>query len=412
MRSDIDRLMADRDLDALMILGGEMSNPHRAYITNGHEANALVFKKRGEQAVMITNAMEIENAKQSGLTVYTHGDFKLHELWQAYPDDPDMRTLKSFEHYFEKLGITGGRIGVYGFGNLGATWELLQRMAAHFTQMTFVGERENSLFDEAVVTKDADEIAILTDVGRRTNAVMQAAWDFIASHRAQDGVVVKADGSPLTIGEVKAFVRLKLLENKLEDSEGMIFAQGRDGGFPHSHGNDSEALRTGQAIVFDLFPRDMDTGYFHDMTRTWSIDHATPEVQKAYDEVMTAFNAVMDAIKVGERTSKYQEITLDVLEEFGHPTSRSHPGTTEGYIHSLGHGLGLEIHESPRFSHMVDRDVIQIGNVFTVEPGVYYPSRGFGIRIEDTVYIDTDGKVQNLTPMHKELVLPLKGQQS
>lgn len=409
MKSDIDRLMADRNLDAFIILGGEMPNAHRAYMTNGHESNALVFKKRGEPAVMLTNAMEVENAKQSGLKVYTYGDFKLHELWQEYPDDSNMRTLKAFERYFEALGLSEGRVGIYGFGNLGATWELLKMMSEHFTQFEFVGEREDTLFDAAVTTKDTDEIAIMQDVGRRTNIVMQAAWDFVASHRAEGDTVVKADGSPLTIGDVKAFVRLKLLEYELEDSEGMIFAQGRDGGFPHSHGTDTEALRTGQAIVFDLFPRDMHNGYFHDMTRTWSIGHAAPEVQKAYDEVHTAFNAVMDEIKVGERTKRYQEITLDVLEEFGHPTGRSHPGTSIGYMHSLGHGVGIEIHENPRFTHMIDRDEIKVGNVFTVEPGVYYPEKGFGIRIEDTVYIDEAGQVHSLTPMHKELVLPLKG---
>lgn len=409
MKSDLDQLMAKRGLDALIILGGEMPNPHRAYITNGHEASALVFKKRGEPAVMITNTLEIENARQSGLPVYNYNDFNIHELWAQYPDDADMRTVRSFERYFERLGITGGRIGVYGFGDIGASWEMLKLLSEHFPAMTFVGEREDTLFDEAVTTKDAVEIELLKDVARRTNLVMQAAWDFIAGHRAQDGVVIRADGTPLTIGDVKRFVRLKLLEHGLEDPEGMIFAQGRDGGFPHSHGNDEEPLYLGRAIVFDLFPRDMQSGYYHDMTRTWSIGYATPEVQKAYDEVMTAFNAVMSQIKVGERTKRYQEIALDVLEEFGHPTGRSDPGSTVGYIHSLGHGLGLQIHERPGFTHLRDRDVVQVGNVFTVEPGVYYPDRGFGIRVEDTVYIDEQGVAHSLTSMHKELVLPLKG---
>ncbi len=409
MKADIDRLMAARNLDAIAILGGEMPNPHRAYLTNGHEANALVFKKRGAPAVMITNSMEVENARQSGLQVYTHNDFKLHELWQDYPADPDMRLLKTFERYFAELGITGGRIGIYGYGSLGATWEQLKLMSAHFTGMEFVGERENTLFDDVVTTKDDAEIATMVDVGRRTNQVMQAAWDFIAGHRAQGETVVKADGSPLTIGDVKTFVRLKLLENGLEDPDGMIFAQGRDAGFPHSHGADAEPLQLGRAIVFDLFPRDMQTGYYHDMTRTWSIGYATPEVQRAYDEVLTAFNAVLPRIAVGERTKTLQEITLDVLEEFGHPTGRTQPGTSIGYMHSLGHGVGLEIHERPSLTERMDRDAVQVGNVFTIEPGVYYPERGFGIRIEDTVAIDGAGKLLTLTPMHKELVLPLRG---
>jgi Xaa-Pro aminopeptidase len=409
MKSDIDRLMAERDLDAFIIFGDETPNPHRAYITNGHESNAQVFKKRGQPAVMVTNAMEVENAKLSGLEVLTYNEFKLHELWQAHPNDSTTRAVKTFERYLERFGITSGRVGVYGAGDIGAFWELLKLLDAHFTDIEFVGERETTLFSEAVTTKDAEEIKIMKDVGRRTNLVMQATWDFIAGHRSASGVVLKENGDPLTIGDVKQFVRLKLLEYELEDTEGMIFAQGRDGGFPHSHGADPEALETGKAIVFDLFPRDMRTGYYHDMTRTWSIGHATPEVQKAFDEVKTAFDAVMNQLKIGERTRKYQEITLDVLEEFGHPTSRTEPGTSIGYMHSLGHGLGLEVHESPAFSHMRDKDMLQVGNVFTVEPGVYYPDRGFGIRIEDTVYVAEDGHIESLTPMHKNLVLELRG---
>ena len=98
-----------------------------------------------------------------------------------------------------------------------------------------------------------------------------------------------------------------------------------------------------------------------------------------------------------------------MLEECGHPTSRTEPGSTVGYIHSLGHGLGMEIHESPSLTHVVDRDEVEIGNVFSVEPGVYYPDKGYGIRIEDSVYIDENGQPQSLTPMHKELVLKLQG---
>jgi Xaa-Pro aminopeptidase len=409
MKSDLDRLMAERQLDSLIIFGGEAENPHRIYLTNGHESNATIFKKQGSPAVMLTNAMEVENARQSGLEVVTHDEMKLFELWEAYGSNPDQMLVKTYERYFERFGITG-RVGVYGFGDLGAYWEVLQLLSQNFPDLQFVGERRNTIFNEAVATKDAEEIRILKDVGIRTNMVMQAAWDFIAGHRAEDETVVKADGTPLTVGDVKAFVRIKLLEYQLEDTEGMIFAQGRDGGFPHSHGADDDPLKLGHAIVFDLFPRDMNTGYFHDMTRTWSIGYARPEVQKAYDEVMTAFNAVVDALKVGEKASRYQEITLDVLEEFGHPTVRSHPGTTNGYIHSIGHGVGIEIHESPRFSLNNNDDVLKVGNVVTIEPGVYYPEKGFGIRIEDTIYAAEDGTFHSLTPMTKDLVLPLKGE--
>ncbi|MBN1967600.1 MAG: aminopeptidase P family protein [Anaerolineae bacterium] len=409
MKSDIDRLMAARRLDALIVLGGEGENPHRAYLTNGAEASATVFKLRGEPARLLTGVMEVEEAKKSGLEVTTTSDLKLYEIWKEYAADPDMMTVKMFERYFDHFGFTGGRIGVYGFGDLGSTWEQLKLLEAHFPGYTFVGERRNTIFDEAVTTKDAAEIKAIKEVGQRTNLVMQTVWDFVASHRAEGDTVVKADGEPLTIGDVKRFLRVKLLEYDLVDNGSTIFAQGRDGGFPHSRGEAEQALKLGQAIVFDLFPRDIQSGYYHDMTRTWSIGYATPEVQRAYEQVLATFTAVMESLKVGERTKKYQELTLDMLEEFGHPTSRTDPGTTIGYMHGLGHGLGLQIHERPSFTHMRDDDAVQVGNVFTIEPGVYYPDQGYGIRIEDTAYVAEDGTVHSLTPMSKDLVLKLQG---
>ena len=79
-----------------------------------------------------------------------------------------------------------------------------------------------------------------------------------------------------------------------------------------------------------------------------------------------------------------------------------------GYVHTLGHGLGLSIHEQPSFSHVSSNtDVLAPGHVFTCEPGLYYPERGFGIRIEDVLWVDLDGQVRNLTDFPKDLVIPL-----
>lgn len=409
MKSDIDRLMAARGLDALAVLGGEGDNPHRHYLTNGVKASAIVIKKRGEPPTLIVNNMEVEEAQKSGLPVLTHNDFKLFELWEQYKDDRATMFVKTWERFLAHFGIVRGRVGVYGFGNIGAAWEQLKLLSAAFPDIEFKGERDTSLFDEAVSTKDAAEIALMREVGERTCAVMQAVWDFIAGHRAANGTVVKADGSALTVGDVKRFLRVRLLEFGLSDpNDETIFAIGRDAGFPHSRGQDGDALKLGQAIVFDLFPRDLRSGYYHDMTRTWSIGYAVPEVEKAYGEVRLAYDKVMESLKVGEKTQKYQLLACDVLEECGHPTVRSQPGTTTGYMHSLGHGLGLEIHERPSFTHLRDDDVVQVGSVFSVEPGVYYPERGFGVRIEDTVYMDESGQARSLTPFRKDLVLSLK----
>jgi Xaa-Pro aminopeptidase len=83
-------------------------------------------------------------------------------------------------------------------------------------------------------------------------------------------------------------------------------------------------------------------------------------------------------------------------------------GKTEGYVHSLGHGIGLNVHERPRLSILSKvEERLAPGHVFTIEPGLYYPEREIGVRIEDDVAIREDGAVTNLTSISKEILVPL-----
>ncbi len=407
MKSDLDRLMADRNLDGFIVASDESYNAVRDYLTNGARVTGgYVLKKRGEPAHMIVNGMEVEEAKASGLTVHDRNALGYFELLKTIQDPAQVR-VRWWETMFKAVGLDGGRIGVYGAGDLNVYLEVFRMMDAHLEGYELVGETGNTLFTEAMVTKGADEIARITSVAERTNAVMSLTWDYIASHRADGVAVVDADGQPLTIGMVKGFVRRALIERELEDT-GMIFAQGRDGGFPHSRGQDDQPLQTGQAIVFDLFPRELGGGYHHDMTRTWCIGHAPEVVQAAYGQVMEAFDRSIELTRVGATGNIPQEAVLDYFEGLGHPTQRTEPRAGKGYVHSLGHGVGLNIHERPRLSHLF-KDELKPGMVLTVEPGLYYPDDGYGIRVEDMVVLQPDGSLLTLTSFHKQLVLQLKG---
>src|SRR5690606_28971233 len=144
-------------------------------------------------------------------------------------------TVAFWGRLIEHFQIPAGKIGVYGAGNIHHYLELMRLLENAYHDHDFVGEMGMTLFDQAYVTKDADEMLRIRSVAARTSAVLQETWDFIASHRAEGDQVVAADGTPLTIGDVKRFVRRALLDRDLEDTD-MIFAQGRDGGFPHSRG--------------------------------------------------------------------------------------------------------------------------------------------------------------------------------
>jgi Xaa-Pro aminopeptidase len=115
---------------------------------------------------------------------------------------------------------------------------------------------------------------------------------------------------------------------------------------------------------------------------------------------------LLAAFQVGTGTRHYQQLTCEFLESRGHPTIASDPQTVVGYVHSLGHGIGLAVHEQPYFHDgPANTTVLQPGHVFTCEPGLYYPDRGFGLRIEDVLWIDPQGSVHNLSDFPRELVV-------
>jgi Xaa-Pro aminopeptidase len=83
-----------------------------------------------------------------------------------------------------------------------------------------------------------------------------------------------------------------------------------------------------------------------------------------------------------------------------------------GYVHSLGHGVGLEIHSRPRLSsRALNNDRLVPGSVFTIEPGLYYPDKGFGVRLEDVWTVDEEGVFHCMTDFPKEFVIPVEGWQ-
>jgi Xaa-Pro aminopeptidase len=408
MKADLDHLMRARDLAAVVVECTDHFSAPRSYLTGGVSiTQGKVIKKQGAAPILIVNPMEVEEAKKSGLTVLTYLDLGWAELLKAAEGDRDKAAIAFWQACLTAADVDTGKIGIYGVGDFNAMLALVTELRQAAPQYEFAGEGGMTLFHEAFMTKDADEVARMRDIGQRVGRVLEATWDYIAGHRAQGDAVVNREGAALTVGMVKRFVRRTLLDQDLEDTD-MIFAPGRDGGFPHSRGEAHEPLKLGQAIVFDLFPRELGGGYFHDCTRTWSIGYASDRVRDVYETVIDAFELAVENIRPGIEAGSAQAAVQDFFEARGHKTSRSDPMATEGYVHGLGHGVGMNIHERPNMSHL-SHDTLQAGNVITIEPGLYYPSLGFGTRVEDTFYISESGALQSLTPFHKELVLPLQG---
>ena len=220
---------------------------------------------------------------------------------------------------------------------------------------------------------------------------------------------MKIDGEPLTIGNVKHKINLWLSERGAENPEDTIFAIGHDAGVPHSSGNPTDPLKLGQTIVFDIYPCEAGGGYFYDFTRTWCLGYAPDDVLALYETVLSAYTEVTSQLQMGKPFKNYQLMTCELFSAQGHPTVKEDPQTQQGYVHSLGHGVGLNVHERP-FSGISsdDKDSLEPGSVFTIEPGLYYPAKGMGVRIEDSFYVRSDGKMEVLADYPMDLVLPVK----
>jgi Xaa-Pro aminopeptidase len=147
-----------------------------------------------------------------------------------------------------------GRIGIYGMLDAGAAYSLFRRLESTLPDVELIGEYGESLFSKARETKDDREIAELVEAGRRTSLVVGEVQEFIQSHAVRNETVIKQDGDPLTIGDVKAFMRSRFMAYELREDHDTIFSQGRDAGVPHNSGNPTEPLQLGKSIIFDCFP--------------------------------------------------------------------------------------------------------------------------------------------------------------
>ena len=408
MKSDISQLMVARGLDAIVVYGNTDTCSNLAYLTQGaHLEGGLFLQTRSGQQVLFSSVLERENAEASGYPTRIWNDFPLSRYLKATQGDVLAARVAQWRALLTEYGVAG-RVAFYGSDDMGYAWRFLSALAAAMPEIEVVGETPPNLFALARQTKDAREIEAMRAVGKATTSVIASVFDFLGSHHARAGIMRQRDGSPLTIGDVKAFIRLELARRNLEETHENIFSQGRDAGVPHNGGRYDMPLRLGETIVFDIFPRDRATGYFHDITRTFFLGYAPEHLAQRWQDVKSVFDQVMAAIRVGESCGRYQTMTCQLFEDMGYPTLCQNPKITSGYIHSLGHGVGLDIHESPRLSNFGQQPRLQPGHVVTVEPGLYFPDEGWGVRIEDTITFGPDGQLINLSDFPYEMVLPVK----
>jgi Xaa-Pro aminopeptidase len=261
----------------------------------------------------------------------------------------------------------------------------------------------DDLVREARAVKTDEEIDAIREAQRANEAAMRAAEELLASAEvagedasadgsadAAPGTLLLPDGEPLTSERVAEEIEVTLLRHGCALDE-TIVAGGAQAADPHDRG--SGPLRANEAIIVDIFPRSKATKYNADMTRTFCVGEPPAALRERYELTERALSAALDAVEPGATGEDVHAAACEVYEAAGHPTFRTDPETETGFIHSTGHGIGLDVHESPRLAS--GGGELEPGHVVTVEPGLYDPEVG-GVRIEDLVVVTEDG-YENLT---------------
>lgn len=234
--------------------------------------------------------------------------------------------------------------------------------------------------------KTPDEIRKIRRAQSAARAAERAVGAAIRAARPDARGRLVLDGRLLTSERARALVRATLLARGCMDLEGTIVAGGRQAADPHEAGHGP--LRAGEFVVCDIFPRDLSTGYWGDMTRTFMNGRPSAKLRALYRTVADAQRLALSLVRPGAKGSDVHAAVVERFKALGWPSGTAPDGRPFGFFHGTGHGVGLQIHEEPRLS--VKGGELRPGMVVTVEPGLYYPDLG-GVRIEDTVVVAEGG---------------------
>ncbi len=252
---------------------------------------------------------------------------------------------------------------------------------------------KNPFYPERAI-KTEEEISLMKETAQRTLNVFKKIEE-ILREATIEGEYIKHNGEILTSEFLKKEAGVEMARQELIDSEGIIISSGSHSAIPHHPG--TGPIKANQPIVCDIFPKSRTSGYFSDITRTYVKGVPSEEISKMFDAVLWAQENGVSMVKAGVQAKEIHNACAASLKKSGFETSEGH-----GFVHSTGHGVGLEVHERPTIGPNSEA-ILESGNVITVEPGLYYHEIG-GVRIEDMFLVTETGTVC-LTEYPRKLVV-------
>ena len=398
--------MQQRGLAGLVVLAHDRYDPAFYYATGQKIHHGFYVRTADGRAHLVHDPMERDQAALVGCETssYAQRGF-LQKVKTA--DSQALALAELIVQVAGELGLTGP-VAFAGDAPTGFGWTMLDHVRRLAPEI-IVDATQPSVVGIASMTKTEDELAKIRHCSRAAVEAMKRVRQELGALRPKGDAFVTATGERATLGHIRKLLHRTFAEFGLAEDGESIVAQGRDAGVPHNRGNDADMIQAGTPILIDIFPGEAGGGYHTDMTRTFCLGPAPEPLKRVYADCRAAFDAAMGKLRGGEPCRDFQELVCDVFEQQGHPTVRTNQGTEEGYVHGLGHGVGLAVHEGPRLGGPPSNTaVLEPGHVVSVEPGLYYPARGLGVRIEDLVAVRADGSIENLTPAPYDLEILIR----
>ena len=246
---------------------------------------------------------------------------------------------------------------------------------------------EREFFDQRRRVKNETELEGIRRAQRAAEAGMDAARDLFRRAQQSNGSLL-VDGQPLTSERVKLAIQDAFAQNGCSAEE-FIVSHGAQSAIGHDMG--SGEIKPGEPIVIDLWPKDGETACYADMTRTYCIGDVPDELREYHRLVKESLDRSLEAVRADAKGPDVYAASCEPFHREGHKTLlNKEPGEVihDGYFHSLGHGVGLEVHEQPGLARAGES--LLAGDVVTLEPGLYRRGWG-GCRLEDLVVVTEDG---------------------
>ena len=370
------------------LLEADSEEADQYYLSGFDAPDPFVTLYDGEVHLLFARSLEYGRAvrESRAASVERGSDYNYEtHVEESGPHEGWSRTLAAF-------------LAAYGVESVATPPEFpLQTADGLREQGVTVDPDDEGVITEIRATKTDEEVEQIRQAQRANEAAMTRAETLFRTATVEDGLLYH-EGEPLTSERVKEAIEVTLLRHGCALDE-TIVACGTDAADPHDRG--SGPLAAGEPIIVDIFPRDKTNRYHADMTRTFCRGEPSETVREWYDLTAEAKRAALDALEPGATGEEVHAAVCDVYEAADLPTLRADPTAETGFIHSTGHGVGLDVHELPRVSESAGE--LQPGQVVTIEPGLYDPEVG-GIRIEDIVVVTGDG-YENLTDYEESLVV-------